>query len=97
MGFDVIVFFDMDVLDVEINMLLVIKDIGIIWDLNCIGDVYYIFVYEYIELEKIYFWLCEFLKYYCCFVIVVFLFRGLLLYNIDMFFIFSYEVMLLRI
>lgn len=54
MGFDVIAF-DTDASDAEINMLPVIKDTEIIWDLNRTGDVHYILAYEYTELEKTHF------------------------------------------
>lgn len=97
MGFDVIAFFDTDASDAEINMLPVIKDTGTIWDLNRTGDVHYILAYEYTELEKTHFWLRELSKHHCRSVSVVPSFRGLPLYNTDMSFIFSHEVMLLRI
>ncbi|OSE70296.1 UDP-phosphate galactose phosphotransferase, partial [Salmonella enterica subsp. enterica] len=97
MGFDVIAFFDTDASDAEINMLPVIKDTEIIWDLNRTGDVHYILAYEYTELEKTHFWLRELSKHHCRSVTVVPSFRGLPLYNTDMSFIFSHEVMLLRI
>lgn len=78
-------------------MLPVIKDTEIIWDLNRTGDVHYILAYEYTELEKTHFWLRELSKHHCRSVTVVPSFRGLPLYNTDMSFIFSHEVMLLRI
>ncbi|EAA1059446.1 UDP-phosphate galactose phosphotransferase, partial [Salmonella enterica subsp. enterica] len=71
MGFDVIAFFDTDASDAEINMLPVIKDTEIIWDLNRTGDVHYILAYEYTELEKTHFWLRELSKHHCRSVTVV--------------------------
>lgn len=63
--------FDTDASDAEINMLPVIKDTEIIWDLNRTGDVHYILAYEYTELEKTHFWLRELSKHHCRSVTVV--------------------------
>lgn len=97
MGFDVVAFFDTDSVDCEISSLPVIKDVEEIWNLNRTGDVHYILAYEYTELDKTQYWLRELSKHHCRSVTVVPSFRGLPLYNTDMSFIFSHEVMLLRI
>ncbi|MCE9994241.1 undecaprenyl-phosphate galactose phosphotransferase [Enterobacter asburiae] len=97
MGFNVVAFFDTDTSSSEICSLPVIQNVEKIWSLNCTGDIHYILAYEYTELDKTQLWLRELSKHHCRSVTVVPSFRGLPLYNTDMSFIFSHEVMLLRI
>ncbi|ELN9581100.1 undecaprenyl-phosphate galactose phosphotransferase [Enterobacter roggenkampii] len=97
MGFNVVAFFDTDAASSEICSLPVIQDVEKIWSLNRTGDIHYILAYEYTEPDKTQLWLRELSKHHCRSVTVVPSFRGLPLYNTDMSFIFSHEVMLLRI
>lgn len=97
MGFNVVAFFDADAATPEVCSLPVIQDAEKIWSLNRTGDIHYILAYEYTELDKTQLWLRELSKHHCRSVTVVPSFRGLPLYNTDMSFIFSHEVLLLRI
>lgn len=97
LGFDVIAFFDTDSVEKLVNGLPVIKGPDAIWNLNRTGEIHYILAYESTDLDKTQFWLRELSKHHCRSVTVVPSFRGLPLYNSDMSFIFSHEVMLLRI
>lgn len=97
LGFDVVAFFDTYATESHIAGIPVIKDPEAIWKLNQTGEIHYILAYEYTDLDKTQFWLRELSKHRCRSVTVIPSFRGLPLYNTDMSFIFSHEVMLLRI
>src|SRR5471030_1194407 len=97
LGFDVIAFFDADSINESLDGLPIIKDPEVIWSLNSSGEIHYILAYEYTDLDKTQFWMRELSKHHCHSVTVIPSFRGLPLYNTDMSFIFSHEVMLLRI
>jgi undecaprenyl-phosphate galactose phosphotransferase len=97
LGFDVVAFFDTESQSKDINGLPLITDPDMIWNFNSSGEIHYILAYEFTDLDKTQHWLRELSKHHCRSVTVIPSFRGLPLYNTDMSFIFSHEVMLLRI
>ncbi|PWW11548.1 undecaprenyl-phosphate galactose phosphotransferase [Mangrovibacter plantisponsor] len=97
LGFDVVAFFDQEALEDTLHGLPVEKDPGVLWEVKKTGDIHFIVAYEMENSDKTLEWIRELSKHHCRSVTVIPSLRGLPLYNTDMSFIFSHEVMLLRI
>lgn len=98
LGFDVVAFYDDDSTDdATLLDLPVLKDPQSLWDIKNAGEVHFIVAFETECSDKTINWLRELSKNKCRSVTVIPSLRGLPLYSTDMSFIFSHEVMLLRI
>jgi len=97
LGFDVIAFFDDDSNETHCLNLPVLKSQYVIWEMIKDKDVHFIIAFETEHYDKTLEWLRLLSKHQCRSVTVVPSMRGLPLYSTDMSFIFSREVMLLRI
>ncbi|WP_406943518.1 undecaprenyl-phosphate galactose phosphotransferase WbaP [Citrobacter freundii] len=98
LGFNVLTFFDECEKNLQTFMgLPVMNDAEDIWNLAKIQPVHFIIAFEPEQDERGLYWLRELSKHQCRSVTVVPSLRGLPLYSTDMAFIFSHEVMLLRI
>ncbi|HDT6060352.1 MULTISPECIES: undecaprenyl-phosphate galactose phosphotransferase [Enterobacter] len=97
LGFDVVAFFDEESTEPMLQGLPVLRDPNILWEMKKTGDIHFIVAFEMENSDKTMNWLRELSKKDCRSVTVIPSLRGLPLYNTDMSFIFSHEVMLLRI
>lgn len=97
LGFDVIAFFDDESVEESVMGLPILKDPGILWEMRKTGEIHFIVAFEMENSDKTLDWLRILSKKGCRSITVIPSLRGLPLYNTDMSFIFSHEVMLLRI
>lgn len=97
LGFDVVAFYYENTSSKKIVSAPVFTSQNQIWSLECYEDYHFILAFEQNEEESTLFWLRELSKKNCRSVTVVPTLRGLPLYNTDVSFIFSHEVLLLRI
>lgn len=97
LGFNVIAFFNSDADVNSIANTRVIRSESSIWELTKQGNIHFIVAFEFDDNQKTLDWLRALSKHNCRSVTVVPSLRGLPLYSTDMSFIFSHEVMLLRV
>lgn len=99
LGFEVALFYDDENItdETEILGLPLINNSDDIWRVGDLKEVHFIVAFDNENLDKSLAWIRELSKHHCRSVTVVPSLRGLPLYNTEMSFIFSHEVMLLRI
>jgi len=99
LGFEVDAFYDDDNLNDEYRLLglPIIKNAEAIWCIKDLQEVHFIVAFDNDNMDKSLTWVRELSKHHCRSITVVPSLRGLPLYNTEMSFIFSHEVMLLRI
>lgn len=97
LGFNVIAFYDENEKVPEILGTRVINDENEIWALTSNDNIHFIVAFEFNNNQMILDWLRKLSKHNCRSVTVIPSLRGLPLYSTDMSFIFSHEVMLLRV
>jgi len=97
LGFEVCAFFDEESSESHLLNCPIIKNADDIWQSADIKHIHFIIAFDVDEIDKTVGWLRELSKHQCRSVTVIPSLRGLPLYNTDMSFIFSHEVMLLRI
>ncbi len=97
LGFEVVAFYDKHSQQDTIEGVNVIKSSDAVWKLPDLKSIHFIVAFDVGELDRSISWLRELSKHHCRSVTVIPSLRGLPLYNTDMSFIFSHEVMLLRI
>lgn len=97
LGFEVVAFFDDDATDDALLELPIINTAEEIWNLPNLSEIHFIVAFDIDKGDKMQKWLRKLSKHHCHSITVVPSLPGLPLYNTDMSFIFSHEVMLLRI
>ncbi|XCE77823.1 undecaprenyl-phosphate galactose phosphotransferase [Mangrovibacter phragmitis] len=97
LGFEVVAFFDESSTENSLLDCPVLKNVEYLWDTRDIKNVHFILAFDSEKIDQTIAWLRELSKHHCHSVTVIPSLRGLPLYNTDMSFIFSHEVMLLRI
>jgi undecaprenyl-phosphate galactose phosphotransferase len=97
LGFNVIAFYDENEKATDILGARVINNENEIWALTSNDNVHFIVAFEFNNNQMILDWLRKLSKHNCRSVTVIPSLRGLPLYSTDMSFIFSHEVMLLRV
>lgn len=97
LGFDVVAFYADDAINNQLENIPVFTTPQQIWKLDCYEDFHFILAFEQENESSTLFWLRELSKKNCRSVTVVPTLRGVPLYNTDVSFIFSHEVLLLRI
>lgn len=97
LGFNVIAFYDENSNESNLVEPPVVKNVQDLWNIPNVTEVQFIVAFEVDEGNRTAHWLRELSKHDCRAVTVVPSLRGLPLYSTDMSFIFSHEVMLLRV
>lgn len=97
LGFEVVAFYDENASVSQFKGAKVFTTPRQIWDLDYYEDFHFILAFEQDNETSTFFWLRELSKKNCRSVTVIPTLRGLPLYNTDVSFIFSHEVLLLRI
>lgn len=97
LGFNVVAFYNKDNVEDTLLNTDVIKSEDEIWALAQNDDIHFIVAFEFDDNQKTLEWLRKLSKHNCRSITVIPSLRGLPLYSTDMSFIFSHEVMLLRV
>lgn len=97
LGFNIISFFDVDQTRQKINDIPILNDEEQFWRVVNPDETHIIIAYEFEESDKIAYWLKCLSRNHCRSVTVIPSLRGVPLYGTDMSFIFSHEVILLRV
>lgn len=97
LGFDIIAFYDESSCNKEIEGLPVITKESDLWDFINPEETHIVVAFEFEDSDKTSYWLKLLSKHHCRSVTVIPSLRGVPLYGTDMSFIFSHEVILLRV